>query len=170
MSIVESFRSNKTEVRKSGIQGKGLFAINPIKKGEIVAIKVGHIFTLEEFKNLPIESQLHSLQIEDDFFLAPKSDDEVDGSSTFINHSCEPNVGFDGQVTYIAIRDIREGEEFAHDYAMSNTTDVYSCKCNCGSKNCRGTVCRGDEWKSKELQNKYGKYFAWFVLKKIKQI
>lgn len=170
MSTVESFRSSKTEVRKSGIQGKGLFAVKPIKKDEIVAIKGGRIVSSEEFKKLPNELQRYCLQIEDDFFLIPASKDNIENSSTFINHSCEPNVGFDGQVTYVALRDIQEGEELAHDYAMSNTTDIYNCECNCGSENCRGVVCRGDEWKSKELQDKYGKYFAWFILKKIKQI
>jgi uncharacterized protein len=38
-----SWRSPKTEVRQSPIQGKGLFAVADIAKGEIVMIKGGHI-------------------------------------------------------------------------------------------------------------------------------
>jgi len=36
----------------------------------------------------------------------------------FINHSCEPNVGFAGNVVLVAMRDIEAGEELTTDYAM----------------------------------------------------
>jgi len=39
-------------------------------------------------------------------------------------------------------------------------------KCNCGSSNCRKEI-KGDDWKKDELQKRYGKYFSWFIYKKI---
>ena len=64
-----------------------------------------------------------ALQIDDDFYLAPQSADEVEEMSVFINHSFDPNVGFHGQVVYVAPRDISVGEELCHDYAMERSDD-----------------------------------------------
>jgi uncharacterized protein len=40
-----TYRSPKTEVRESPIAGRGLFAKAAIAKGEIVAVKGGHVLT-----------------------------------------------------------------------------------------------------------------------------
>lgn len=166
--FLNSYRSPKTEVRESiKIHGKGLFAKEPIKKGEIIAIKGGHILSLEEYNKLDDLPKQYCLQIDDNFFIGPRTNEEVEENAIFINHSCEPNVGFDGQIIYIALRDIEQGEELCHDYAMCFTARNYDFKCHCGAKNCRGIITDND-WKSKELQEKYGDHFALFILKKIK--
>jgi len=164
-----TYRSPKTIIKKSGIQGKGIFAIKKINKGEIVAIKGGHILSLEEFKKLDKIPKEFCLQIEDNFFIGPKTIDEVKNNAIFINHSCNPNAGFKGQITYIALRDIMPGEEITQDYAMS-----FACiqayekmACNCGSKDCRGKLNEND-WQLLELQAKYGDNFSTYLLKKIK--
>ena len=168
MSGIKSFRSLKTEVKESSrIQGKGLFARQFINQGEIIAIKGGQILDSEEYNKLDEISKHYCLQIENNFFLGPKKEEEIEDNAIFINHSCGPNVGFDGQITYVALRDIKTGEELCHDYAMCFTERKSDFKCNCGAENCRGTITDND-WKSKELQEKYGKHFAWFILKKIK--
>jgi len=46
--------------------------------------------------------------------------EEREGSMIFSNHSCEPNIGVQGQIVFVAIRDIAAGEELTHDWA---TTD-----------------------------------------------
>ncbi len=46
--MVKSIMSHKVEIRNNGINGKGIFAKEFIKKGEIVFIKGGHILTKEE--------------------------------------------------------------------------------------------------------------------------
>ncbi|GIT46042.1 MAG: hypothetical protein Ct9H300mP12_06270 [Acidimicrobiales bacterium] len=43
----------------------------------------------------------------------------MDETSIRINHSCDANVGFRGQVLYVAMRDIAIDEELCHDYAMA---------------------------------------------------
>jgi SET domain-containing protein len=77
----------------------------------------------------------------------------------YFNHSCEPNIGFDSNDNYIAIKDISYGDEFLLDYSFLNTNPDYEMKCFCGSKNCRKVI-TGNEWKNKEFVNKFGKYFA----------
>ncbi len=168
MSSPKSWRSPKTEIRKSKKEGKGLFAKENIKKGEIVFVKNGHILNWGQTKKFADELGDYYLQIHDDFYLSPTTKDEVQDTAIFINHSCEPNVGPDGQVTFIALRNIKAGEELCYDYAMT-TAHPYELKCNCGNKNCRKVITGGD-WKRKDLQEKYGNHFVWIILKKIKSI
>ncbi|MBI2128768.1 SET domain-containing protein-lysine N-methyltransferase [Candidatus Woesearchaeota archaeon] len=170
MTAMKSYRSPKTEVRESSmIQGRGLFAKGLIKKDEIIAIKNGYILDLQEFKELDEKCRQYCLQIQDDFFLGPRTIEEIADNAIFINHSCEPNVGFDGQIIYMALRDINLGEELTHDYAMcfTNMGAFSNLKCDCGSKICRGKI-TGDDWKLKQLQDCYGDHFASFILRKIK--
>ena len=162
---MKSYKSKKTEVRKSEKQGNGFFATNDIRKDEIVAIRSGHIVDLEEAMRLDKEVGDFSLQISDRFFLCPKSIAELYEIAIYINHSCDPNIGMDGQITYVAMLDIKANEELCMDYAMAMDTD-YEMKCICGTKNCRRIV-TGRDWKNIELQKKYAGYFVSFIHKKI---
>jgi len=163
---MKSWKSPKTEVRESKTQGEGLFAKENIKKREVIFIKNGHILNWKETQKFAEELGDYYLQIEEDIYLSPITKEEIEDIAIFINHSCNPNVAPDGQITFIALRDIKTGEELCHDYAMT-TAHPYRLKCNCGSKNCRKII-TGEDWKLKELQEKYGNHFVWFILKKIK--
>jgi SET domain-containing protein len=165
---VKTYTSPKTTVKNSKKEGKGFFAVKKIFKDEIVAIKNGHIVAFNEAMALDKQLGDFSLQIADDFFICPKTNEEIDDVVIYINHSCEPNIGMDGQINYIAMRDIEPGEELCLDYAMAMTTN-YKLACNCGADSCRGKI-TGEDWKNKKLQEKYGNYFAWFILKKIRTI
>jgi len=166
MPEVRCYRSPKIEVRSGGLQGRGVFAREKIEKGEVVAVKAGHIVTADQLPEITATVGDFALQIHDRFYLSPISKEEVGRMTIFINHSCDPNVGFDGQITYVAMRDIEPGEELCHDYAMERTDD-YSLDCRCRSDLCRGKVTGGD-WKNPELQRRYGNYFSSYVLSKIR--
>ena len=168
MPQIKSYRSPKTEIRDSSIKGKGLFARESIRKGEVVFVKSGHIGSKGEALRYDRKLGEYSLQIADDIFLFPTTEEEVKSTAIFINHSCDPNVGPDGQIIFVALRDIKAGEELCYDYAM--TTDYnYELKCECGSKQCRKVI-TGKDWQRKDLQEKYGNYFTHHILKKIKGI
>ena len=152
---------------KSKIEGRGLLAVKPIKKGEIVAIKGGHIIDWETLKKHEKLIGASYLQIADDFILAPLTKSEIDKVMIFLNHSCSPNVGVRGEITFVAMRDIKAGEELTIDYAMIDDNN-YRMKCSCGARNCRKVV-TGKDWKRKDLQRKYGNYFSTFLLAKIKR-
>src|SRR5438874_8503579 len=89
-----TYRSPKTEVRKSKIHGQGLFAAADIAKDEIVAVKGGHIIDRETLREKitprlgPVE-----IQIDDDLFIAPVTDQERELSMLYSNHSCNANLG-----------------------------------------------------------------------------
>jgi hypothetical protein len=161
---MKTWRSPKIEVRDNTLAGRGVVAIADIAKDEIVAIKAGNIITRAEIEQATINAGDMALQIDDDFYLAPRNVEEVDEMSVFINHSCDPNVGFRGQVVYVALRDIDSGEELCHDYAMERSDD-YLLDCRCRSPLCRGKV-SGEDWKIPELQQRYGDYFSIYIRNK----
>ena len=161
-----SFLSPKTAVRESAIHGRGLFAAAEIAKGEVVAVKGGHIIsraTLLESQPLVGPAEI---QIGDDLFICPVSEEEREGSMIFSNHSCEPNIGVRGQITFVAMRDIAAGEELTHDWAMTDNDDSTTA-CHCGAVNCRGTI-TGKDWQKPELQERYRGYFSEYLAQKMR--
>ena len=161
-----SYLSAKTKVRESRIHGRGLFATADISKDEIVAVKGGHIVDgkmLRE-KITPVLGPVE-IQIGDDLFIAPVSDEERELSMLYLNHSCDPNLGVRGEITFAALRDIHAGEELTHDWAMTDDDD-YSVECNCGAANCRKTL-TGNDWQRPDLQKRYAGYFSTYLARKI---
>lgn len=165
MVPIRVWRSPKVVVRESSYDGLGMFAAGPVSAGETVAVKVGHVVDTSEVLRLTRELGDWSLQIDDDLFLSPRHIDEYDDLVVHINHSCDANVGFSGQVIYVAIRDIEQGEELFHDYAMARTAP-YEMACRCATSVCRGTVTH-DDWKLADLQQRYAGYFMPHVQRRI---
>ena len=160
-----TYRSPKTEVRESPIEGKGLFAKHAIAGGEIVAVKGGRIFTRQQWKAVEPAMGSAEIQISDDFFIAPERPEEREGSMLYTNHSCEPNVALQGQIVFVAMRDVAPGEELTHDWATTDDGD-YAMPCHCGRTTCRGTI-TGKDWTKPELREKYKGWFYWFLQRKI---
>jgi hypothetical protein len=161
-----SYRSPKTEVRESKIHGRGLFAATAIAKNEIVAVKGGHIVERKTLREEvtprlgPVE-----IQIDKDLFIAPVTDEERELSLLYSNHSCDPNLGVRGEITFVAMREIRAGEELTHDWAMTDDDD-YSADCKCGTANCR-KILTGKDWQRADLQRRYAGYFSAYLTRKI---
>ena len=161
--LVKSYVSPKIIISESTIHGLGMFAKTNIEQGEIVFIKGGHIVTRSELYS---SAQISSyLPIDDGYFIGATSEDEEGGIKLFENHSCEPNCGVRGEITFVAMREIQEGEELTCDYAMIDNED-YEFECNCGSKACRERI-TGFDWKIEELQARYTNYFARYLLDRI---
>lgn len=161
--MIKSVISEKVEIRTSGIDHIGMFAKEPIRAGEIVYVKGGHILHRSElFSSSVINSYL---PISDDYYLGAISPDEEKEIKLYNNHSCDPNCGMHGEITFVAIRDIPAGEELTVDYAFIDNED-YSFECHCGSSKCRRIV-TGFDWKKKNLQEAYYPYFAQYLKDKI---
>ena len=160
-----SFRSPKTEVRQSQIHGQGLFAKQAIADGEIIAVKGGYIVPKSEWMNLEPQLGAAEIQITEDLFIAPTSQEQRQGSMLYTNHSCDPNTSIQGQIVFVARRAIALGEELTHDWATTDDMD-YVMDCNCGSPSCRGTI-SGKDWMKPELQDRYKGWFCWFIQRKI---
>lgn len=161
-----SYLSQKTIVKDSPIHCKGLFAKEAILKDEVVAIKGGYIFDRSTLEKVENELGPAEIQIDTNFFIGPVSATEREGAMLFLNHSCQPNVYIQGQIVFVAMRDIKQGEELTHDWATTDDDD-YQMECNCGSQDCRGII-TGKDWQNKDLQKKYHGCFAWYLERKIK--
>jgi uncharacterized protein len=145
----------------SGIEGRGLFAVAPIAKDEIVAIKGGHLVDTRTLDALPERLRNSEVQIADGFHLVALEEAEYEPVMLFINHSCQPNVGFAGNIVLVAMRDVAPGEELTTDYALFDDADDRMA-CHCGTPSCRGTI-SGRDWQLPELQRRYGGYFSWYL-------
>src|ERR1700675_4970470 len=163
-----SYISAKATVKESSIQGRGLFAAEPIEKGEIVCIKGGSIFDRRTLQQVTKTLGPAEIQIAEDFFIGPLTEQEREGSMIFSNHSCEPNIGVQGQIVFVALRDIEAGEELTHDWATTDD-DTYEMECSCGAASCRKVI-TGQDWQRKDLQEKYAGYMSWYLMEKIRRM
>src|SRR5438067_8614771 len=139
-----SYLSPKVAVQDSPIHGRGLFAIAPIAQGETVCVKGGYIFDRQTLRSMPDWFRAAEIQVAADLFIGPRAEAERAGSMIFSNHSCEPNIGAQGQIVFVAMRDITAGEELTHDWAMTDDDD-YRIECNCGAASCR-KILTGKDW------------------------
>lgn len=138
------------EVRRSSIQGRGVFATRTIRKGTRIIEYTGERISAEEadarYDDDTME-RTHTFL----FTVSPKT--VIDATHTgsdarFINHSCEPNceaVLEDGRIFIEALTTIRPGTELTYDYNLERGRGFKKewearYPCYCGSENCRGTL------------------------------
>jgi hypothetical protein len=76
----------------------------------------------------------------------------------YVNHSCDPNLGFDSQRNFVVLEPVRKGEELTIDYAFGERDPQFRMVCKCGTPDCRGIV-TGDDWRNPTFRTKYQQYF-----------
>ncbi len=164
-----TYFSPKTEKRDSAIEGRGLFAKAAIAAGETVVVKGGYVMTLAQRDKVGDVLGPSEIQITDDLFIGPATAAEREGAMMHLNHSCAPNLGLNGQIAFVAMRDIQPGEELTFDYAMTDNEEDLEMRCKCGAQTCR-TIVTGKDWKRLDLQKKYKGYFSLYLAKKFDPI
>ena len=147
--------SNKTagkriQVRRSGVHGKGVFALQDLAEGETLIEYVGEVISWDEAQ----DRHPHDPKDPNHTFYFHVNEDRVidalygGNSSRWINHSCNPNCEADEDNERIfikALRNIKAGEELSYDYGLI-IDEPYTKKlkaeypCWCGHANCRGTL------------------------------
>ncbi len=145
-----SSSNRRIQVRRSGVHGKGVFALQDIAEGETLIEYVGEVISWEEAQ----DRHPHDPQDPNHTFYFHVNEDKVidalhgGNSSRWINHSCDPNCEADEENERIfikALRNIKAGEELNYDYGLI-IDEPYTKKllaeypCWCGAKNCRGTL------------------------------
>lgn len=140
----------RIQVRKSGIHGKGVFALRPIAKGELVIEYRGEVISWAE----ALRRHPHDPTDPNHTFYFHIDDETViDGgrkgnAARWINHACTPNCEadeIDGRVFVKALRNLKPGDELFYDYGLV-IDERYTAKlkkqfeCRCGHKRCRGTM------------------------------
>jgi len=140
----------RIQVRRSGVHGKGVYALQTLTKGEVVVEYVGELITWKEAlrrhpSNPDDPNHTFFFHLDD----AHVIDAGVGGNAArWINHACKPNCEadeVDGRVFIKALRTIEPGEELFYDYGLT-IDDKYTQKlkreyaCRCGARKCRGTM------------------------------
>jgi hypothetical protein len=144
-------KSELYEVRRSRIQGRGAFAVKPIRKGQHIDEYWGERITHDEADRRydDTEGRHHTfLFVLDDNTVLDARRQGTD--ARFINHSCDPNcetIIEDGHINIKAIKPIKPDEELVYDYRFEwqdeyEPEDVRYYACRCGSNKCRGTILR----------------------------
>lgn len=140
----------RIQVRRSGVHGKGVFALQAIRAGERIIEYVGERITwTEALRRHPHDpsdpNHTFYFHIDERCVI----DANVGGNAArWINHACEPNCESDetdGRVFIKALRDLTPGEELFYDYRLT-LDERYTpalkrqYACRCGSRHCRGTM------------------------------
>jgi SET domain-containing protein len=129
----------RVRIGRSHIDGKGVFAAQPIQKGTWILEYTGEKISRQDALECLAQGNVYI------FFVA--TDYDIDGNTPtnrarYINHSCEPNCISDiiaGRIWIIARRDIQHGEELTYDYGFE--LEGYAQRlCRCGAKNCCGYI------------------------------
>ena len=133
------------EIKKSRIEGRGAFATQPIKKGELICRTQGDEMSISELQRKykeGTERWTDPFQVRDLEYL------DLDEPYVFINHSCDPNATVIGFNELIALKQIETGEEIIYDYSLTEWTDdkswqgydEWSMECRCGYSSCRKQI------------------------------
>jgi SET domain-containing protein len=142
--------ARRIQVRRSGVHGKGVFALRPIAAGERIIEYKGEIIDWPEaLRRHPHDpddpNHTFYFHIDDEHVI----DANVGGNAArWINHACEPNCQADeedGRIFISALRDLVPGEELFYDYGLvidERYTPALKRQyaCRCGSPACRGTM------------------------------
>jgi hypothetical protein len=140
----------RLQVRKSGVHGKGVFALQPLSAGQTIIEYTGETISwAEALRRHPHDPS----QPDHTFYFHIDDEHVIDGKvggnlSRWINHACSPNVEADdssGRVFLLALRDIEAGEELFFDYGLvidERYTPALKKRfeCRCGTPGCRGTM------------------------------
>ena len=140
----------RVQVRRSGVHGKGVFALTHIPAGAKIIEYTGELITWKEaLRRHPHDpaqpNHTFYFHIDDRHVI----DANVGGNAArWINHACDTNCEadeVDGRVFIKATRDVQPGEELFYDYGLvidSRLTAKLKREypCHCGSPHCRGTL------------------------------
>lgn len=170
LSSSYSWINPKLAVQHVQSSGLGIYTQDHISPGERLIVYGGTIMTETEIVSLNTTQITYALQIDTDLWL---SSNILNGyeKSDYVNHSCDPNAGFKTPITLVALRNINMGEEVTIDYAMvvERFIGMSDFSCLCKASNCRKIV-SGNDWKRKDLQQKYHGYFSPYLQEIVDQL
>jgi len=120
------------EIRRSGIDGLGAFALRPFRAGEVV-------LRWDTSERVP-RSRVPDLPDSEKKYLHPYDEESlivVQPPERYVNHSCDNNTVV-RDFCDVAVRDIAAGEEVTSDYEADGAGLKFECRC--GSAECRGSI------------------------------
>ncbi len=135
--------------------GKGVFTRRAIRQGEVVAVFDGQRYD-GRFKGWTEELLTHTIQYGRSQWRDSK------GIARYLNHSCDPNCGIRGLFQVVARRDIAAGEQLTWDYEMTEKSDWFRLRCQCGSPKCRKVIGHHDRMPA-TVRSLYKGYLSYWL-------
>jgi SET domain-containing protein len=126
-------------VRRSPIDGHGVFAAEPIGRLKKIGEIRGESITVDE-------ARIRATRHERIMIVELSERSAIDFSKStdpmrFTNHSCKPNARLsirNGRVEFYALRAVAPGEEVTVDYGETHHEGKLACRC--GAEGCRGAL------------------------------
>ena len=161
----------RIQTRRSGVHGKGMFAVQDLAEGETLIEYVGEVISWKEaLRRHPHDptdpNHTFYFHVDEKHVIDAK---HGGNSSRWINHSCAPNCEADeqkGRVFIKALRNIPAGDELFYDYGLiidAKYTKKLKAEypCWCGAPDCRGTLLapkdKDEQKKAKKKSSKKSK-------------
>ena len=158
--------ARRIQTRRSGVHGKGVFALQDLAEGETLIEYVGEVINWPE----ALRRHPHDpAQPNHTFYFHIDENHVIDAnvggnSSRWINHSCQPNCEAEEdewRVFIKALRNIGAGEELFFDYGLiiegRHTKKLLAdYPCWCGAPACRGTLLAPKAVKKSGKKNNQG--------------
>ena len=122
-------------VKPSRIDGRGVFASDPLPARRKIGELTGTLITLQEARRrAKHKRRIAIVEFEDGIAI----DATTDKCFRYVNHSCEPNTylrRIGHRVEFYTLRKIAPGEELTCNYGESHHEGRLPCRC--GSVRCR---------------------------------
>jgi uncharacterized protein len=133
------YQKFEVAVRRSPIDGFGVFALEPVPKWHKIGEVRGESITISEARR-------RAAMLERIMIVEISSKKAIDlAKSTdpmrFTNHSCQPNGQLrvhEGRIEFYALRNIEPGEEITVDYGETHHEGRLACRC--GAPGCVGRL------------------------------
>ena len=150
--------------KKSHVHGRGLFAVQNIKKGLKIIEYIGDKVTkkegdkradkqIKQYKKNKNNGMVYIFELNKLY--------DIDGFVTHnhakhINHSCNPNCEVEiinNEIWISAIKNIKKNTELSYNYGYSYDIDYVDHICKCGSSKCVGYILDEDHWPKLKKKN-----------------
>lgn len=128
------------KVRRSRIQGRGLFALSAVPARRKLGELGGELITQREARRRAraVGESIKIVEFDNGTALDAT---HLGGPFGYVNHSCDPNAFMRrhrGRVEFYALRPLEAGEEVTCDYGETHHDGRLPCRC--GSPRCRGRL------------------------------
>lgn len=173
------------EDKYGGIQ-RGLFALEPIKKGEKIwycecgakdesYTRAQLVEKIKKKPDLDYFLRSFSYMIDDDLYGLPVTyaEEKNNDECAYFNHSCTPNVGYTDECgsigdKLVACCDINTGDELLCHYGFLETEAslIYGLECKCNASNCKGRL-TFDYYRDPVFVEQYYPFMTLYLKKKV---
>lgn len=143
-------------IKRSNIQGRGIFAKRFFRKNQTLFIAEGPVIHYPKLYDWRLGP--HWINVGKDLWMVPSSK----SLWRYTNHSCNPNAIITTGQRFVALRSIHRGDEITIDYSFTESYKPWHMACRCRAKECRSMI-RCIQYLPEPLFQKYKRFVQPFL-------